>query len=102
MQSQMQLKKAVKVAQNSNNSNSSNTFGTSNNSGFPFAGSNKVKSGLPVLAPVIDLKSKTATVASGNTPDSFYTNKRGSKRDRIVSEHRKPNYLSLQLAILIC
>ena len=87
MQSQMQLKKAVKVAQNSNNSNSSNTtFGTLNNSGFSFAGSNKTKSSLPVLAPVIDLKSKTATAASGNTPDSLYTNRRGSKRDRTVSE----------------
>lgn len=82
MQSQMQLKKAVKVAQTSNNANTSGTFGPLNNSGLPFNGSHKSKPGLPVLAPVIDLKSKSANSASGNTPDSFYPNKRGSKRDR--------------------
>ena len=84
MQSQMQLKKAVKVAQSSNNANTSGTFGPLNNSGLSFNGSNKSKPGLPVLAPVIDLKSKSANSASGNTPDSFYPNKRGSKRDRTV------------------
>ena len=86
MQSQMQLKKAVKVAQSSNNSNSgNNSFGTLNNSGLSFTGNNKSKTGLPVLAPVIDLKSKSSNSVSGNTPDSFYANKRGSKRDRTVS-----------------
>ena len=73
MQSQMQLKKAVKV-------------GASSNSGLAFAGNNKFKSGLPVLAPVIDLKSKSSNSASSNTPDSFNAIKRGSKRDRTVSK----------------
>ena len=87
MQSQMQLKKAVKV-------------GASSNSGLAFAGNNKFKSGLPVLAPVIDLKSKSSNSASSNTPDSFNAIKRGSKRDRTVSKLQQSlHYLMMGLRI---
>ena len=86
MQSQMQLKKAVKGAQATNNIISgSPSTGAMNSSGLGLA-SNKSKVGLPVLAPVIDLKStKTVAATSANIPDAFFANRGGPKRDRSVS-----------------
>ena len=86
MQSQMQLKKAVKGAQAANNIISgSPSAGAINNSGLSLV-SSKLKVGFPVLAPVIDLKStKTASANSANMPDTFFANRRGPKRDKSVS-----------------
>jgi len=78
MQSQMQLKKVVKGAQvpNTSISGASNT-GSITGSVLSLAVNNKTKLGLPVLAPVIDLKSKATSVT-----DHFVANRRGSKRDK--------------------
>ena len=80
MQSQMQLKKVVKGAQvpNTSISGASNT-GSITGSVLSLAVNNKTKLGLPVLAPVIDLKSKATSVT-----DPFVANRRGSKRDKTV------------------
>ena len=80
MQSQMQLKKVVKGAQvpNTSISGASNT-GSITGSVLSLAVNNKTKLGLPVLAPVIDLKSKATSIT-----DPFVANRRGSKRDKTV------------------
>ena len=80
MQSQMQLKKVVKGAQvpNTSLSGASNT-GSITGSVLSLAVNNKTKLGLPVLAPVIDLKSKATSIT-----DPFVANRRGSKRDKTV------------------
>ena len=80
MQSQMQLKKVVKGAQvpNTSLSGASNT-GSITGSVLSLAANNKTKLGLPVLAPVIDLKSKATSIT-----DPFVANRRGSKRDKTV------------------
>ena len=76
----MQLKKVVKGAQVPNTSicGASNT-GSITGSVLSLAVNNKTKLGLPVLAPVIDLKSKATSVT-----DPFVANRRGSKRDKTV------------------
>ena len=76
----MQLKKVVKGAQvpNTSISGASNT-GSITGSVLSLAVNNKTKLGLPVLAPVIDLKSKATSVT-----DPFVANRRGSKRDKAV------------------
>ena len=83
MQSQMQLKKVVKGAQvpNTSLSGASNT-GSITGSVLSLAGNNKTKLGLPVLAPVIDLKSKATSIT-----DPFVANRRGSKRDKTVRKY---------------
>ena len=80
----MQLKKAVKGARGPNTFMSGST-GTMN-SGIALSG-NKSRMGLPVLAPVIDLKSttKTASAAPATIPDPFFANRKSSKRDKSVS-----------------
>ena len=80
MQSQMQLKKVVKGAQvpNTSISGASNT-GSITGSVLSLAVNSKTKLGLPVLAPVIDLKSKATSIT-----DPFGANRRGSKRDKTV------------------
>lgn len=82
MQSQMQLKKAVKSSQGTNSVGT----GSLTSSGIALGMNNKLKLGLPVLAPVIDLKStaKTAAAASATIPDPFFANRKGSKRDKSV------------------
>ena len=89
MQSQMQLKKAVKGAQAANNTISGNSSaGAINSSGLNLV-SGKLKVGLPVLAPVIDLKStKTVSGNAANMPDTFFANRRGPKRDKSVSVYQ--------------
>ena len=87
MQSQLQLKKAVKGAQGTNSGLSGGVgSGSLTNSGIGLGTNNKLKLGLPVLAPVIDLKStaKTAAAASATIPDPFFANRKGSKREKSV------------------
>ena len=96
MQSQMQLKKVVKGAQvpNTSISGASNT-GSITGSVLSLAVNNKTKLGLPVLAPVIDLKSKATSVT-----DPFVANRRGSKRDKTVRIYAFCYLLSKMFLIL--
>ena len=86
MQSQMQLKKAVKGAQ-ATSSTLSGGVGPVSSGSVNVLVNNKNKTGLPVLAPVIDLKSttKTASAAPATIPDPFFANRKSSKRDKSVS-----------------
>ena len=80
----MQLKKAAKGARTHNVLSSGAVTGSLTSSGISL-GTNNKKLGLPVLAPVIDLKStsKSAAGTSATTADPF-ANRKGTKRDKSV------------------